>query len=142
MSLAKRTAVTGVRKNAKGEVIAFNINRKNWGRGKRGGSLLDIRNLEDGSQQINMCCLGVYGRACGIGVKRLRGKGMPLDVRNLPKQMSWTIKKYMFGRDNSGAAISLAKTNDANKTSDKKKEATIIRRFAKQGIRVRFVGKG
>lgn len=142
MSLSKRTAVTGVKRDKKGKVIAFNIDRRNWGRGDRGGSLLEVKITKEGDKQINMCCLGVYGRACGIGVKRLKNKGMPSQIAGkLPKQMEWTTDLYDFDND-SKACKALAEINDMESSSDASKEKRIIARFAKQGIKVRFVGKG
>lgn len=145
MNLTKETAVTGIRKNKQGQVVAFNINRKVWGRGERGGSLLEVGTLEDSegneiSEQINMCCLGVYGRACGISANRLKGNGMPQNVAKLPKQMNWTVNKS--GTDSSNTANKLAGINDRTGTTDASKERRIKARFAKQGIKVRFVGKG
>lgn len=148
MNLTKATAVRGIRKNKAGQVVAFSINRKVWGRGGRGGSLLEtevLENLEgEDTTQINMCCLGVYGRACGISVKRLKGQGMLSSVSGRrPKQIEWTLNESGGYSDiASDIAEDLAAINDNSVTSDESKEEKIIAKFAAQGIRVKFVGKG
>ena len=147
MNLTKATAVTGIRRNKAGEVTAFNINRKNWGRGTRGGYLLQVRNVIDSvEKQVNMCCLGIYARACGVGVKRLKELTMPSTIEGrVPKSLNKfliTSNWYAGKMDDSNLAGDLASYNDDTDTSDEEKEALIIAGFAQIGVKVRFVGKG
>lgn len=146
MNLTKASAVTGVRKNKKGEVVAFNINRKNWGRGDRGGSLFEYYGVQGqkGQQgEINMCCLGVYGRACGISVKRLKNLSMPSQVSGrLPKSFRVFLEESHSSYIDNDLAAELAAYNDNSDTTDETKEREIIEGFGKLGIKVKFVGEG
>lgn len=141
MNLTKATAPTGVKKDKQGNVIAFNINRKVWGRGERGGFLFETRNLNNGKKQINMCCLGIFGRACGVSVKRLNKIAMPSSIAGrVPKSLRVFID-FDRGLD-TDLADTLAGYNDNQNTTDEEKEHYIIRGFASIGIKVKFVGKG
>lgn len=147
MSLTKDTAVTGIRKNKAGKVVAFNINRKVWGRGSRGGWLLQVREVVDSvEKQINMCCLGIYARACGVGVNRLRDNAMPASIPGrLPKSLNVFLEDselYEGSVTNSNLAGKLAEYNDDRDLTDAEREERIIKGFASVGIRVKFVGKG
>jgi hypothetical protein len=138
MNLTKETAVTGVRKNKDGKIVAFNINRKNWGRGFRGGSLLNVDKVK---KQINMCCLGVFARACGVSTKRLIDVDMPDELNGrIPKDLGQFINSS--GKDSTYLALKLAEYNDNKESGDARKEAQIIKGFAEIGVKVRFVGKG
>lgn len=143
MNLTKASAVTGIRKNKAGMVTAFNINRKTWGRGQRGGYLFNfIKQNDEGDQidQVNMCCLGVYARACGISVKRLNKKSM---YSNLNGRLPVGIKLFLVDSyEDTNLAGDLASFNDSRDSSDDYKEANIIKKFAELGIKVRFVGRG
>jgi hypothetical protein len=143
MSLAQKTHITGVRRGKTGKVVAFNINRKIWGRGERGGKLLATKK-HNGDEQINLCCLGIYGRACGLGVAKLKGLAMPHQINNLPEQMKWTVATDIEENiyDSSRTAYDLAGFNDDQYEEDANREASIIELFAQQGITVKFVGKG
>ena len=133
------TAVRGVKRDEAGNVIAFNINRKKWGRGENGGWLLQYK-YSQGKQVPRMCCLGLYARACGVSVNEIYLSAMPSKVgEKLPEQMQWTVQKRNKGRD-SKAALKLADINDDEMTEDEDKEAAIIKHFAKQGITVTFTG--
>ena len=145
MNLPKETAVTGVRRNKAGKVTAFNINRKVWGRGERGGFLLAVRESpESGTPaQINMCCLGIYARACGVGVKRLKNVAMPSQMEGrIPEALEVFVEHDFLGRDDSHVAFDLASINDQRNISDSDREAEITKKFAEIGIKVKFVGKG
>jgi hypothetical protein len=143
MNLTKATAVTGIRKNKAGKVTAFNINRKVWGRGQRGGFLLNVKELAD-SVQINMCCLGIYARACGVGVKRLKNLAMPSSISGkVPKSLGVFLEPNKhIGIEDTNLASDLASYNDSSDLSDEVREQRIIEGFAEVGIKVRFVGKG
>jgi hypothetical protein len=153
--LNRKTAVKGVVKDADGKVIAFEIDRRKWGRGDFGGYLLqaetsyfDYDEMATKEQEIAMCCLGIYARACGVPASELLDQSMPSTLGDsLPEQMKWLVRTekvngYWGAPErrvvDKALATSLAETNDSQAVKDAQREATIARRFAKRGITVTF----
>src|SRR5687768_7332682 len=127
-------------KKEKGRVVAFDINRKFWGRASTAsGSLLDV------DTQL-MCCLGFYGLACGLPKKRIANKCYLSDAElseRLKKEFAWlTNNASPISSDeiqlSNSLEVALAQINDSEveyKRRDKK-ERLIKKFFANNGITV------
>lgn len=119
-------------------VKSFTIDRAKWLSGVYGeyfnGSML--YRPEDG----RMCCLGFYCEASGIPKKKMANVPMPAELAlgNIP---SWlrNLNDDAFSWSSSDAASDIARMNDDIKKRTQR-EAAITRAFAKQGVKVRFVG--
>lgn len=108
------------------------INRAKWECGTGGGKLLRI-------DTGKMCCLGFFGRSCGISQNALAGKGRPEEVR----RSRWPAWLIHGGNKNSTSddTEDLIFANDDEDINGKQREKRIAELFAKHGIRVRFTGK-
>lgn len=111
------------------------IERKFWGRGESGGSLLGIRPDNKG----RMCCLGFYAKACGISRTEYENRAMPDEVtpNGVRKVRAWGLLL-----NNPKITQRLAAINDSINSNDLHKETRIKAVFSKLGVKVRFVGKG
>ena len=133
------------------------IDRKKWGRGRTGGSLLTDEFSEVTGK---MCCLGFFSRNCGFKPKEIRGIGLPEEVIenlmndvdtygtmtkaetkeklfNKLKKRGFDLKS--FKKIGTGLANKLALINDNTDTTDETKERKITELFGKVGIKVKFV---
>lgn len=121
------------------------IDRRRWGRGSNGGSLLDSSN--------NMCCLGFQCINLGFKKRDLMGQGMPGDlvdgvtengkdrkqsvIEKRSNKLSWLVEGDRRKRS-SNVAVKLAGINDDNDTTDAEKEEQIISLFLENGVKVIF----
>lgn len=125
-----------VQRDEAGKVIAFNIDRRYWGRGTGLGSLLNPATQE-------MCCLGFYSLACGLPYADIENCDLPSSV-GLKKQMNWLKELPTLPADRNNGWVSdmedaLARINDDKDLRPYDRERKIKARFAKAGITVNFV---
>lgn len=118
-------------KDEDGKVIEFTINRRYWLNGSNAyfGLLCDEFN--------NKCCLGHYGKACGMPKKELLGKGLYNGINPIPKQMEWLVNENPA---DTLIVSNLVNANDSLRLKVKEREEKIIELFAKKGIKVIFTG--
>lgn len=130
-----------------GRVKEFTIDRSKWLQGKyarhievtEGYSQKCDSYLRNETNQMK-CCLGFYASACGVrgitGVTTLAGLQDPekkkVDQRFFAKDSIW---------DDSVMASNLMGKNDDDNLSDEAREKYVKERFAKLGVKVKFVGK-
>ena len=122
------------------KITSFVIDRALWLRG--GGAKSTSCLLNDEGKR---CCLGFYGKACGLT------DGMQLHTAD-PEQLdlaskkalgvagaSWLFQEDEYRNTNSGTTNNLIFENDSRYSTDEKREAVITRIFAENGITVTFI---
>lgn len=137
----------------------FTVDRSKWDRGK----IFENVRAEDGVDESTyllhpsdgaMCCLGFYLKSCGVADSYLRDHGGPKDAarpmlskgRRIPAQMKWLLEgeehypAYSVV-DDSELAQKLMNVNDKEGLSGREREKKIAAIFAKQGVKVKFVGR-
>ena len=111
-------------------VKAIRLTKQNWG----------PESLRD-SKTKKMCCLGVFGAACGVDLEEMIGLGMPHEVDASERG---AFPKWLFADGaSSRTAQLLASANDhyfqdTNKASRKVDKHVIRKNFAQHGVRVTF----
>lgn len=121
------------------DVRKFTVKRSKWLRGN--GGVSQLLNNEG-----KMCCLGFYGRECGLRPQDIRDQATPSDVDDTRDEKIWntflikddTINTLNSPRD-SKAAVKLMRINDSKALSDEKREEKLTAEFLKWGIKVKFV---
>jgi hypothetical protein len=119
-------------------ITEFVVDRIKWLRGE--GSLeSSLFRPTDGK----MCCLGFYGKACGLTEEDMKHLGAPFQVRNIvnnfPEEMMWLVEKLEQRYDSSPDCYCAMSTNDAGILTDDEREEKIKTIFAKHGITVAFI---
>lgn len=120
-------------KDVKGFVRKFTINRRTWLRGRPYKSWLRNSN---GS----MCCLGHFGRACGIDTMPLTNRTSPYHMigalnyaryeLNHEQFVKALLTKYDTSTMNADITVNLMVTNDKKSMPPKKREEEIKKLFA------------
>ena len=119
------------------DVKEFTINRAKWGRGDSNEGYL----LNDVSGK--MCCLGFYAKACGLKNKDIIGVTDPASYQSYffeKNSGTWKTKLLKSSR-NTSTCNDLIIINDSMYITDEAREEKIIKKFARIGIKVKFVGK-
>lgn len=122
------------KKDENGNVIEFTISRRFWGRGNDSScELLDHNG--------KMCCLGHYGRACGLSLKSMLHESYPSGLDRVPKQMRWLSEERPQANKWENFENALAGANDdvGIGVNNKLREERIQKLFAKRGIKVNFI---
>lgn len=122
-------------------ITTFTIDRSKW----LNGSISYDSAMRD--TKGRMCCLGFYGKACGVKAKAMTGIGYPhqLDATAVPDEMHWLIEE--FGAFNTGRGrntphcTQLVGDNDSDLLAKREREARIKKGFKEAGITVKFVGR-
>jgi hypothetical protein len=123
--------------------FSFTIQRSQW---LRGASHSYLYRPTDGK----MCCLGFFGKACGLTYGSLSSRKTPASVSGKDPfgiqgkfllELSYPLFPSSLGYNyhDTPAADTLMKVNDEYDANDNWREAEIIRLFALQGIQVTFV---
>ena len=111
------------------------IDRAKWGVGRNGGALRRY------NEEL-YCCLGLYGLALGADKKAIQGSTFLGDSHFkgnvMPNEARWLTSSFC---SNSEEARALAKVNDSKTCTQKWREKEVKRRFGKQGIEVKFIGR-
>lgn len=112
------------------------IDRSKWQRGEGYAQLLD-------DETGKMCCLGIYLRACGKAPSTIANRSFPCQIPNrlFPKEADWLLEGLGEDRFDSAVANKLMYVNDSRMKTEKQRETFIKETFAKQGIKVEFVGE-
>jgi len=108
----------------------FTIDRKEWLRGE-GVYQSYLLRARDGKR----CCVGIYLKACGMSDEELSGvtgaNEKPVcDL--LPQEAGWLLNWELLGH--------LYVDNDERSTSESEREERIAEGFARNGIKVNFIG--
>jgi hypothetical protein len=106
------------------KVTAFTIYRDHWLHGEGSQESFLLRSGDE-----KMCCIGFYGRACGVSRDELLGMKSPDDLCHLPNEMKWLNRRRPFN--------ALVRINDSP-ADDSLREQKIAFIFATRGIRVIF----
>jgi hypothetical protein len=124
--------------------MKFTIDRSKWlrGEGQENSYLLRER---DGK----MCCLGMFGLACGLETEQIKEIAAPclVPTDGGPAASFWVKKNaaasFLFDEEdeNSRACGELMSINDALEIDREAREEKIVEIFAKNGITVEFVGE-
>lgn len=117
------------------KVKSFVIDRGKWINGHIMtifGSDVDSALLEPDTGL--MCCLGIYGKACGIPEKEMKGKGLPGNL-----QLKYRRPYDIF--DGFLQLSMIAEDNDDVLMTDSGREACISAAFKEAGVAVTFKGK-
>lgn len=125
------------------KIKTLTIDRKKWGRGETGGSLLD-------GQTKKQCCLGFFALECGFNRKNIKNVSEPQELVNRKKinkekfdKLQPLLKKDYDHGDNiythSKNTGILMEVNDSIKLTDIEREEKIIKYFKKIGVKVRFI---
>lgn len=123
------------------------IDRRKWGRGNTGGSLLNKNGLK--------CCLGFACTALGFKNRDILDEGIPSDLvstytkekarsksveKSRAKKLDWLVEENGSGKFRASSAVNqLVGINDDSLTSDNYKEAEITRIFKENGVKVKFI---
>lgn len=95
-----------------------------------------------------MCCLGFYGKACGLSDASIAEHAdytSPTLVDSIPDEMMWLVEEYKspingdVEMQSSDQAEALIGANDIPNYLNTLRERIIKGLFAKQGIEVEFV---
>lgn len=121
------------------------IDRKKWGTGREGGSLLNTNNEK-------LCCLGFFCLAAGASRAQIRDTPMPVDyyspfpvcqTESFLKEIAPLVKKRSKTEyQNNRICGLLSVVNDSESKRYKnpaKREARIKELFAKVGTKVKFI---
>ena len=126
--------------------MKLTIDRKRWGFGNKGGSLLN--------GEGKMCCLGFFALQCGYTRKDIFDKGTPLDIFNgkdimTIKELSSDTKanklKPLISSNriaNNSTCTLLITANDSTSTlyhNPVKRENRIKELFKRIGVAVKFI---
>lgn len=103
----------------------FTVERETWCRGGKGAKN-PLLLTEDGYR----CCLGFWGRACGVSDRRMLGKGMPRMV------LGWKGRPI-----DDDVLQEIAGDNDSTLITDAERERRLRAEFKNHGITIRFTGK-
>lgn len=127
------------KKNSK-KVTKLVIDRKRWMRTTPGDPEQTGLLFDDSTKK--MCCLGFYCRSLGLSIDKIRNVGTPEELcwygdKDVPWQMenSWLLNEK--GRD-SADTNKLVNINDNARITDKEKETSIKKIFAKHDVKVTF----
>lgn len=118
----------------------FTIDRAKWLQAGHPAIKEDRVESQLCDSQGRMCCLGFYLNSCGVAKSAMRRDLLPSDVVMLdsPKEIQWLFEFDVSSRRNESV---LASMNDAVGVTQHRREQQIRREFAKQGIKVKFVGE-
>lgn len=115
--------------------------RKKWARGRPGiNGKARFNLLLDGCG--NMCCLGIYLRACGVSAEDILGACDPNDMDNsaVPDEAQWLFKEgNIDGASEDTCGLVLCNDKSTRQTADEKLITAI---FAKHDVDFQFVGSG
>lgn len=115
-------------------VKEFTIDRSKWLRGEGSADSFLVR-ASDGK----MCCLGFYGKACGILKKEMRGMQEPDEVGQKFEDAAPWLFDGVSGP--SGVCATLMRENDTVGGVGRDRERKVKELFAEHGVKVKFVGK-
>lgn len=137
----------------------FTIDRSKWDRGKIFEDSRIDAGIDESTYLLHpydgaMCCLGFYLKSCGVPAVYLRDQRGPKNAarpmlsrgRRIPMQMRWLLEDAgLFPTssvvDDSELAQKLMNVNDNEDLPSREREKKIAALFAKQGIKVKFVGR-
>jgi hypothetical protein len=85
----------------------------------------------------SMCCLGFFGRACGIPSESLLHKLDPLEAPSR-KWPEWLVSTDTEGPNNTTDCIWLMEANDTHLLTDEQRMTRVAELFAKHGVEVEF----
>ncbi len=119
-------------------VTSFVIDRQKWAPGLMGQCILSkLLNSDNGGK---MCCLGFYGKACGIPNEKLENANF-LTYISEDKQFDWLKNASIEPSSNSWGTLErdLALINDRLYENEPNREEKIKSIFADNGITVNFI---
>src|SRR5690242_7689418 len=123
--------------------MEFTIDRSKWlcGRlrhkieGGNGDSMMYAKSLN------RSCCLGILADSCGVSKKELSATGVPSELEQrgtLPKVMNFLTEEKSDGYKRQSDYV---RVNDNDELHQKDRERQLTKLFAKDGIKVKFVGR-
>lgn len=101
--------------------------------------LFDIRSKRS-------CCLGLYANQCGIGKDILKNNstifGLVAEANSHPKikKLEW-LNEHIGNFNTDRVESEFMLTNDDPEISQKERESRLKKAFAKNGVKVKFVGR-
>lgn len=120
------------------QITELKINRRKWGTGDEGGSLL---NPVTGK----MCCLGFFCLAAGVPKAELEGEPMPAGIKDCLEYPKLKTVVNFQKRVNKFVTTQLSTVNDSEApkfvNNPKAREARIAKLFGELGVTVEFTGK-
>lgn len=119
---------------SKAPIESFVIDRATWRCNGHGTGPSELLNTEG-----YMCCLGFYGRACGIRPSRLLGREVPSEM---PRTKAYVplVKRDEHGYNVNTLGNHLIKANDHFQI-DTERECRVGELFAELGVKVEFTGE-
>lgn len=123
------------------------IKRSKWYRGNtaQNSKLIfaaDPENKEEQKFNGHKCCLGFYGKNCGLGWAEMANVATPTALARLevlPSSMWWLVEKESDGRYKASQdGSNLMQINDSGEVSDTFRERKITEIFARHDVQVRF----
>lgn len=114
------------------------IDRNLWLRGE-GHDASALHRKSDGK----MCCLGIYGLACGLPLDKLTGKNQPNELKGYPEWLLIHVTPSLDSKAYTGCSTDcgdLIMCNDAKLYQDPEREAKITEIFSRHDVEVTFVG--
>jgi len=108
------------------------IDRSRWLRGESESYLFRPRDNK-------MCCLGFYGKACGLSEEQMSHQAFPSEVEGYMTKAPWLAK----GADELRSVSDfLMLANDSKSLSESDREKKIADIFAQHGVEVEFIDGG
>jgi hypothetical protein len=122
---------------------SFRVNRGNWVMGEFDKQLGKARML---NRRGNMCCLGFYSYACGVGAEHLRDRADPDEVVHGSQRKVFPFEELPYlTKDGTAHGTQLSfdavTINDDEKLTLRGREEKLTKLFDKHGIGIEFVGK-
>lgn len=136
------------------DIKSFTIKESIWARGNQSPEGLNALLNKDRT----MCCLGQYGKSCGISNDVLYMAGVPSVVEKVSKNKAWIAnlnqkeleyvkwetklisRRAIFDTDcDSTICDDLVEINDDVDISDEERKVKLKKKFAEMKVKVRFI---